>query len=222
VIDVKPTSRCPGWIEAERHLSRLDPVLGRIISAVGPCTLAPRRNYFACLCQSIITQQISTAVAVKIYERFRGLFPDRRPVPQLLLVMDEATLRGVGLSQQKAGYLRELARAFEQGRVPVRRLRGMSDEQVIEALTPLRGIGRWTVEMFLIFVLNRLDVLPVDDFGLRKGVQVAYRLEEMPTAEEVERVAEAWRPYRSIGTWYMWRGGAMGVLYGQAGQGGGA
>ena len=205
MIDLKHRRSCPGWARAERHLRRADPVLAEIIPSVGPCLLAPRRDYFAALCQSIITQQISTRVALVIYDRFRRQFPRGRVTPTGLLALDEPTLRSVGLSRQKMSYLRSLAEAFASERVPVRGFSRMSDEQIIDALVPLRGIGRWTVEMFLIFVLNRTDVLPVDDFGLRKGVQVAYGRREMPKAGELLRVGEPWRPYRSIATWYLWR-----------------
>ena len=198
----------PDWSEGEAHLRRVDPALRRVIDRVGPCTLAPRRDYFVVLCKAIFTQQISTAVATVLFGRFRDLFPRRRPTPALVLAAlegDPAALRGCGLSRQKASYLADLARHFVDGQIPTRRLARMGDEEVIEALVRVRGIGRWTAEMFLIFTLNRPDVLPVDDLGLREGVRDVYRLPARPTAAEVTARAEAWRPYRSIATWYLWR-----------------
>jgi DNA-3-methyladenine glycosylase II len=122
-----------------------------------------------------------------------------------VLRLTDGQLRAVGLSRQKIGYMRSLATAFADGQVPVRRLSRMTDEEIVEALIPIRGIGRWTVEMFLIFLLNRTDVLPVDDLGLRKNVQLAYGMDSMPAAVALRELAEPWRPYRSIATWYLWR-----------------
>jgi DNA-3-methyladenine glycosylase II len=196
------------WRAAARHLSKVDPALRPIIRRVGPCTLAPRRDYFVALCKAIYSQQISTAVAAALFGRFRDVFPNRRPTPVLVLralESDAMALRGCGLSRQKTAYLRDLARHFVDGRIRTRRLAGMSDEQVIEALVNVKGIGRWTAEMFLIFVLNRPDVLPIDDLGLRQGAREIYGLSERPAADELQHIAEPWRPYRTIGTWYVWR-----------------
>jgi DNA-3-methyladenine glycosylase II len=205
----------PDWKSGVRHLRRVDPALRRIINRVGPCALAPRRDYFVVLCKAIFTQQISTKVAAVLFSRFRDLFPQRRPTPgrtiELLKKPRDAavTMRACGLSRQKASYLLDLARHFEDGRVPTRRLSRMSDEQVIEAHIGVRGIGRWTAEMFLIFTLNRTDVLPVDDLGLREGVRDVYKLRERPTAKEITMLAEVWRPYRTLATWYLWRRSTM-------------
>lgn len=201
--------RVPDWSAAEAHLIDADPVLASVVKRVGPCTLSPRRDYFVALCQSIFSQQISTAVAAVLFERFRQLFPRRRPTPGAvldLLERDGEALRGCGVSRQKRLYLADLARHFDSGLLSMRRLSRMSDEQVIEMLTEVKGVGRWTAEMFLIFTLNRPDLLPVDDLGLRKGIQKAHRLDELPGAEVCRELAEPWRPYRSIATWYLWRG----------------
>ena len=198
----------PDWSPAIRHLKKADPVLRPIITKVGPCTLHPRSDLFIVLCQSIFSQQISTAVATTLFGRFRKLFPKCRPTPRRvkqLLLGDESLFAGCGLSRQKRTYLIDLAHHFENGLVPWRRFGAMSDEEIIESLTQIKGIGRWTVEMLLIFTLNRPDVLPVDDLGLRKGIQQAYGLTEMPKKAEMEKIAEPWRPWRSIATWYMWR-----------------
>src|ERR1051325_7522595 len=171
----EPPPADPDWKRAARHLRRADPVLAKVIDRVGPCTLHPRRDYFVVLCKAIFTQQISTPVAAVLFGRFRELFPLRRPTPALvaeaLANNHVEVLRKCGLSRQKAAYLQDLSRHFLDGRVPTRRLGRMSDEEVIEALVEVKGIGRWTAEMFLIFTLNRPDVLPVDDLGLREGVR---------------------------------------------------
>jgi len=193
--DPPPAARGPG--AAPRHRSR------RAVHA------APPAGLFRGPCKAIFTQQISTAVAAILFARFRDLFPLRRPTPQLVfdaLCNVEADVpRKCGLSRQKAAYLRDLSRHFLDGRVPTRRLGRMSDEEVIESLVAVKGIGRWTAEMFLIFTLNRPDVLPADDLGLREGVREVYGLSERPGAKALKEIGEPWRPYRSIATWYLWR-----------------
>lgn len=202
-----PPEKIPSWEEAQRHLSRADPVLAGLIARVGPCRLFPRKDYFVALCQAIFTQQVSTAVATVLFERFRKLFPGGRPTPPRVLEATEEELAGVGLSRQKRGYLRDLAGKFASGQIPTRRFAQMSDEQIIESLLPIKGVGRWTAEMFLIFVLNRPDLLPVDDLGVRKVVQFRYGLPELPEAQELIRIAQPWRPWRTVATWYLWRSG---------------
>ena len=199
----------PDWKRACRHVSSADPVMKRIIRRVGPCTLAPRRDYFVVLIKSIYTQQISTRIATILYGRFSRLFPRGRPTParvvELLSDGDIETLKRCGLSRQKRAYILDLARHFSGGAIPTRRLARLSDDEVIEALVRVKGIGRWTAEMFLIFVLNRPDVWPVDDLGLREAVKQAYRLKERPKAAELREIAQKWRPYRTLATWYLWR-----------------
>jgi DNA-3-methyladenine glycosylase II len=203
------------WSAAAEHIRATSPAMRRIIDRVGPCTLAPRRDYFVVLCKAIFTQQISTAVAAVLFGRFRELFPGRRPTPALVLDAinsadgDGEVLRHCGLSRQKRAYVKDLAAHFATNRIPTRRLAGMSDEEVIEALVKVKGIGRWTAEMFLIFTLNRPDVLPVDDLGLRKGMQMLFGLRAIPDGKTMTKLAEPWRPYRSIATWYVWRGFAL-------------
>ncbi len=171
--------------------------------------LAPRRDYFVALCKSIYSQQLSVVVAATLFGRFRDQFPARRPTPQRVYkyLKNGGTegLKRVGLSRQKGAYLLDLAEHFLSNRIPTRRLCKMTDEQVIEALVEVNGIGRWTAEMFLIFVLNRPDVLPVDDLGLREGVREIYNLPKRPSPKEVITIGETWRPFRSIATWYIWR-----------------
>ncbi|MDB5331914.1 MAG: DNA-3-methyladenine glycosylase [Phycisphaerales bacterium] len=198
----------PDWVPAARQLSRADPKLARIIRGVGPCTLAPRRDYFVALCKAIFNQQISTAVATVLFGRFRNEFHNRRPTPAGFLAShrrDPEILRRCGLSRQKAAYLIDLSEHFVTSRIPTRKLSRMTDEQVIESLVAVKGIGRWSAEMFLMFVLNRPDVLPVDDLGLREGVREIYDLPARPTAKQLTEIAEPWQPYRSVATWYVWR-----------------
>ena len=206
----RPPGR-PDWGAAEAHLRRADPALARVIDRVGPCTLAPRRDYFVVLCKAIFTQQISTAVATTLFGRFRKLFPGQRPTPPLVLELlaggDPALLRSCGLSRQKASYLADLARHFVDGQVPTRRLARMDDEAVVDTLVRVRGIGRWTAEMFLMFSLNRPDVFPVDDLGLQEAVRREYGLATRPTPKQLLPYGDPWRPWRTVATWYLWRGG---------------
>ena len=203
----------PKWAPAITHLSKIDPRLGAVIRRVGPCTLAPRRDYFVVLCKAIFTQQISTAVATVLFGRFRELFPRRRPTPAAVLEVLKGekpeVLRHCGLSRQKAAYLQDLAQHFLDNRIPTRRLASMDDEAVIEALVNVKGIGRWTAEMFLIFVLNRPDVFPVDDLGLAEGVRDVCGLDERPGKKALLAIGEKWRPWRTVATWYLWRRDAV-------------
>lgn len=189
----------------QRHLSRRDPVLKRLVAAVGPCTLAPNADHFALLVRSIISQQISTKAAHSIRARLEQMLEPRGLEPAAILAAPDEVLRGAGLSANKMRSLRDLAEKVHGGAVPLGQLRELPDEDVIQALIPVRGIGRWTAEMFLIFSLGRLDVLPVDDLGLRVGVQRQYGLTDPPTKQKLLEQGEAWRPYRSIATWYFWR-----------------
>src|SRR5690349_16338823 len=172
----KPPRR-PDWSAAIKHLRR-DPVMRRIIARVGPCTLAPRRDFFVVLCKSIFTQQISTKIAAVLFGRFREQFPRRRPTPQrvgkFLRDGDADLIKRCGLSRQKRAYVLDLADHFVRGEIPTRRFARMSDDEIIESLTRVNGIGRWTAEMFLIFVLNRSDVWPVDDLGLQESYKRHY------------------------------------------------
>ena len=205
-FDKPPTSS--SWLAARKHLRR-DPVLRPIIERVGPCTLAPRRDYFVVLCKSIFTQQISTRIATVLFNRFRDNFPQRRPTPARVIELlngDAELIRRCGLSRQKQSYLLDLSHRFVAGQIPTRRFARMSDEQVIESLVQVKGIGRWTGEMFLILVLNRPDVLPVDDLGVREAARKFYGLAERPRSAELTALGEQWRPWRTIATWYLWRG----------------
>ncbi len=187
------------------YLEKSDPVLKKIIVRIGDCKLQPVKNYFAALLESIVSQQLSVKASATIFRRFLELYPGKRyPKPAEVVATSEAQLRAAGLSRQKLTYIKDLAEKFENGLIKPRKFSKMSDQQIIAALTQVKGVGRWTAEMFLIFSLNRLDVLPVDDLGFRKAVKIAYRLAELPAAEKLQKIAEPWRPYRSIATWYLW------------------
>lgn len=192
-------------LKARWHLMRRDPVIKEVIRAVGACTLVPNgADPFGLLVRSIVSQQISTSAARAIHGRLAAAVGD--PVtPQGILQARDEILRGAGLSAGKVLSLRDLAHKVHTDEVPLGKLRRRTDEEVIEHLIPVRGIGRWTAQMFLIFCLGRLDVLPVDDLGLRVGAMRAYGLKEQPRRAELETLAEPWRPYRSIATWYFWR-----------------
>jgi DNA-3-methyladenine glycosylase II len=192
------------YAKARRHLSRRDALMKRLIAQVGKCTLQPNSDSFGLLARSIISQQISTRAALAIHGRLCTQVG--KPVsPQAILKASDAELRGVGLSAGKALSLRDLAEKCVSGEVRLKKLADLDDEEVIAQLTPVRGIGRWTAEMFLIFGLGRLDVLPVTDFGLRSGIKREHTLPDLPSRATLLELTADWSPYRSIGTWYIWR-----------------
>ena len=194
-----------GYAVAACHLTAADTVLRAVIGHIGPCTLTPRRRHFVTLCDSIISQQLSTAVAEVIFDRFISLYPGRRPTPETVRRTSLARLRTAGLSAQKAAYLKDLAAGFQDGRIQPSRLTHQPNEEIIETLISIHGIGRWTAEMFLIFALNRLDVLPVDDLGIRKAIQRWYGFKALPSARTIRRIGRPWHPYESVASWYLWR-----------------
>ncbi len=194
---------------ALRRLSQADPALGSLIRQIGPCRLgrAGRNNHFAALVEAIIYQQLAGKAAAVIFSRFRALYSSRRfPTPEKLDRTPEKQLRSAGLSPQKISYLKDLSRRLLDGSLKLRNLSpmDMDDEEIIAHLTQVKGIGRWTAEMFLIFCLGRLDVLPVGDLGIRKAVQKAYRLRALPSPERLEQMGRRWQPYRSVASWYLW------------------
>ncbi len=193
------------YIKAQRHLSRRDPVLKRLISTIGPCTLWHNPDRFALLVRSIISQQISSRAAHAISTRLEEILSPRALTPANLLKLSDEDLRDAGISAGKARALRDLAAKVHRKEVPLHKLHELDDDEVIATLDPVWGIGPWTAQMFLIFSLGRLDVLAVDDLGLRSGIQRQYELNQLPTKAEVTELAEPWRPYRSIATWYIWR-----------------
>lgn len=198
----------PEWSQALEHLCAADPKLAALIAQVGPCTMQIPHAFsiFYSLSRSIVYQQLAGAAASAILGRVEALFPKGRMTPKNLLAMDEATLRAAGLSQNKLAALRDLAAKCLDGTVPTKRsLARMEDEEIITRISQVRGIGRWTVEMMLIFRLGRPNVLPVDDYGVRKGMQRLYRMRELPKKEAMRRKARKWEPWCSVASWYMWR-----------------
>ena len=187
-------------------LSKADSKLGQLIAANGPPKFEPVADLFRAIAESIIAQQLAWAAASTIIRRFKELYPGKDfPTPQDVVNTPFDRLRGVGLSRAKATYIQDLAAKIIEGTVDLAKLPAMSDDEVITHLIAVKGIGRWTAEMVLIFDLGRLDVLPVDDLGVRKGFQKVYGLKELPKPEKMMKIAEKWRPYRSVGTWYMWK-----------------
>jgi len=191
--------------KARRHLFRRDPILKRTMQTVGPFTLKPTGVSFAILVRAIISQLISTKAALTIHSRLEAALPAKQVTPATILALSTETLRGVGLSGNKARALHDLAGRIASGELPLHDLADMTDDEVMAHLLPVHGIGKWTAEMFLIFALGRLDVLPVDDFGLRAAVRDLYELPDLPDRGSLRERAEPWRPYRSIATWYCWR-----------------
>ena len=183
---------------------RKDPVLVNIIDVVGEFKLKKKSQHFAVLVESIISQQLATGAADAIFKRFKGLYPEF-PTAAEVLATRKSKLRTVGLSGMKVEYLKDLAKHVETGKLDMKAISKMGDEDVIAQLTQVKGIGRWTAEMFLIFSLGRMDVFPVGDLGLRRGVQIAFSLKEMPKPKETEKFGDRWRPYRSVATWYLWK-----------------
>jgi DNA-3-methyladenine glycosylase II len=191
--------------KAQRHLARRDPILKDLIKQIGHCTLAPDPDRFNSLVRAIIAQQISTKAARAIHGRLHEAMGKKGICPAAILRATDDRLRAAGLSSNKARSLRDLAEKVKTGLVPLDDFHDHDEEAVIEKLVLVRGIGRWTAEMFLIFSLGRLDVLAVDDFGFRAAVQRHYQLKELPNKKILTELAEPWRPYRSLAMWYMWR-----------------
>lgn len=188
-----------------RHLKRADARLAAIIRKIGPFRPAMTRDPFVALVSSIVHQQLSMKAAATIGRRLRDLCPRRTYTPDALSSLSDQQIRSAGISRQKLAYLRDLTAHFLDNRLSARRLRRASDDEAIELATQVKGIGRWTAEMLLIFCLGRLDVWPVDDLGLRKAAQRLRGAKKPLSIPRMQRLAEPWRPYRSIATWYLWR-----------------
>ncbi len=195
--------------EAIRHLKKVDPDLAKVIRRIGACKFAPdkSRTIYASLVRSIVYQQLTGKAATIIFSRFLELFPGRKfPEPDRVLRVPFEKLRGVGLSNQKACYIQNIAQAAKDGIVPdSRQANRMSDDELIDRLTSIKGVGRWTVEMLLIFRLGRPDVLPATDYGVQKGFAVAKHLGELPKPKELLAAGECWAPHRTVAAWYLWR-----------------
>jgi DNA-3-methyladenine glycosylase II len=187
------------------HLKNADPVMAGIIDRVGPYRMEFREPAFETLVRSIVYQQLSGRVAVRIFERVRGLVPEGRLTPPAVLALTVEQMRGAGLSGQKTAYIRDLAARTFAGEVDFTVLPGMGDDEVIEVLTRVKGVGVWTAHMFLIFALQRPNVLPVGDLGVRTAMRKAYRMRALPKPARMEKIAKAWRPWCSVASWFLWR-----------------
>lgn len=200
-----PQAGAVDYTRARRLLARRDPVIGGLMRAHGACGLAKAQHVepFRALVHAIIAQQLSTKAAATIEGRFAALYRGR-PTPRAVARTPDAALRDVGLSPQKLGYLRDLCARVEDGSLDLDALGNLPDDAVVISLTAVKGIGRWTAEMFLMFRLHRPDVLPVGDLGILKAVQRAYGLPAPPTPDRLLEIGEAWRPYRSVACWYLW------------------
>jgi DNA-3-methyladenine glycosylase II len=190
---------------AVAHLSAADPVMRRMIEAIGPFALKPHRNRFRVLVRAIVSQQISTAAARSILARLEAALEPEGLTPEALARLSPQRMRRAGLSPQKQGYLKDLAKRVARGQVELHRFGRMSDEDVIAELIQVKGIGVWTAQMFLIFTLGRPNIFPHADLGVRTAIQRAYRLAELPDKEVALRIAEPWQPYATVGSWYCWR-----------------
>jgi DNA-3-methyladenine glycosylase II len=196
------------YTRARRLLMRRDPVLGKAIKQIGPCLLAERqrKDHLTALVGSIVSQQLSTKAAATIFGRLVALFPGTViPGPEAIAALDDQTLRSVGLSGQKVSYLRDLCARLADGRLMLDDLDTLDDEEVIARLVAVKGFGRWTAEMFLMFRLHRPDVLPVGDLGIVNAVQRLYGLRKRPDPKRLMKLGEPWRPYRSVACWYLWQ-----------------
>ena len=195
------------YVSAPRLLARRDPVLGAAIKRIGDCRLIDRQqpHHITALVRAIVGQQLSARAAATIFGRLIALFPDGNVTAAAINELDDVTLRSVGLSGQKLSYLRDLAARVADGRLALNELDELPDEEVIARLTTVKGFGRWTAEMFLLFRLNRADVLPVGDLGIVKAVQRLYGLRKPPDPRKLTKIGESWRPYRSVACWYLWQ-----------------
>jgi DNA-3-methyladenine glycosylase II len=196
-------------VDSFDHLSACDPVLGALVADHGPLDEEERRrgrpdDAYGALLRAIVGQQLSVKAAKTIYDRLCGLYGDRTPTPAELIATDPDELRGVGLSRAKASYLRDLAEHVEDGELDLEQLPELADDEVSAQLIAIKGLGRWTVDMFLMFHLGRPDVLPVGDLGIRRAVQIAYRLDDLPAPAELTRIAQPWQPHRTLACLYLW------------------
>jgi DNA-3-methyladenine glycosylase II len=205
---VKPAVLTPHVLrQAEAHLVAADPVLARIVQQVGRCGLhrSRRLDPFTALVEAIVWQQLSTRAAATIYKRLLALFPDGHyPTPAAIKACSDESMRAAGLSRAKTIYLRDLATKVANGTVILESIHTLPDDDVVEATTQVKGIGRWSAEMFLMFRLLRPDVMPVGDLGIVNAIKRQYRLRKTPTPARILRIAAPWRPYRSVACWYLW------------------
>ena len=190
--------------EATKFLKK-DPKLAKIIKQVGDYNVKITKNRYQSLVEAIIAQQLSGSAAESILKKFKKLFNSKFPKPFEVIKTPDSKIRSTGLSKMKIMYIKDLSKKIQSKQLNMRIISTKSDEYIVEHLTDVKGIGRWTAEMFLIFSLGRLDVLPVGDLGLKKGIQLMYSLKELPNEKEIEQIAESWKPYRTVATWYLWK-----------------
>ena len=197
----------PDYRASVRHLKRVDPVLARVIESVGPCRLPVRSEgtHFQALARSIVFQQLSGKAAGTIHGRFAALFANGDPEPSSLLAFTDAQLRGVGLSRQKIGYLRDLSHKVVAGELPLDEVDQMNDDELIAHLVQVKGIGRWTAQMFLMFRLGRRNVLPELDLGIQNAIRRAYGKRKRPSPKQVRAIGAKWSPHSTVASWYLWR-----------------
>lgn len=195
--------------KAEAHLASVDPILAELIAEHGPYRPRPGEDAaYDWLVRTILFQQLAGSAARAIQRKWYGLYSEdgvRTPTPQEVLETTDEEFRESGVSRQKAGYLRDLATHVADDRLDFGALTSMSDDEVIPALTAVHGVGEWSAHMFMLFYMGRPDVMPVGDYGVRHGMQVAYGLEKLPTPAQAREIGARWAPYRSVGSWYMWR-----------------
>ena len=188
-----------------KHLKQVDENMGRLIAEFEKPEFKKDLNYFEALVRAIVFQQLSGKAAAAIYKRFKNLFiKNKYPSPIMVMERSHEELRSVGLSNQKASYIHNIADAFYTGAIP-KDINIIGDKEVIECLTTIKGVGPWTAEMFLMFTLNRPDVFPVTDLGIKKGFQLFFQLDKLPRPDQMMEKAESWRPYRTLASWYLWR-----------------
>src|SRR5215467_13386955 len=195
----------PSHATSVRFLKRADPVLARVIERVGPCRLQTRTEgtHYDALTRSIVFQQLSGKAASTIFARFHALYPDTGPSPETVLRTTDERLRSAGLSRQKIGYLRDLSAKVASNALPLHEIHAMADDDVIDHLVQVKGIGRWTAQMFLMFRLGRPDVLPELDLGIQNAIRRAYRLRKRPTPTQVKKVGAKWSPHSTVACWYL-------------------
>lgn len=195
------------YARATRLLARRDPIIRDLIRKYGPCGMsaAQRDDHFAAMVKAITSQQLSVKASKTIYSRVAALFPGGVPTPEGFASIADEALRSAGLSRQKVAYVRDLSSKVLDGTLPLDALDSLDDEAAIGAITCVKGLGRWSAEMFLMFRLHRPDVMPVDDLGIVNAIVRTYRLRKKPKARRMLQIAEPWRPYRSVACWYLWR-----------------
>jgi DNA-3-methyladenine glycosylase II len=197
----------PDYSIARKHLMKADPKLSLIIKRIGRCELhavAPR-DAFEALCMSIASQQLSVKAAATIFGRFCDLFPNRKVSPEVVMTLTDDQIRAVGFSRPKASFIKDLAARVLDGRLDLKGLKRHPDDEVMRQLVAVKGIGRWTAEIFLMFRLGRMDIFPADDLGLMNAVHRAYGMRKRPDAKKLRKMGESWSPYRSVAAWYLWQ-----------------